>query len=86
MPVRFHGRTCLLHRMDYTYPFSVVLQRMNKKPKVGVEIATTISGVYFGESYAERVVDVLDSVKVNLISLKHLKTNKKSLRQTPGPG
>jgi len=47
-------------------------------PPVRIEIATTISGVNFRECYAERVVVELDGVKVNLISLKHLKLNKKA--------
>jgi hypothetical protein len=47
-------------------------------PPVRIEIATTISGVDFGECYSERVVDMLDDVEVNLISLKHLKANKKA--------
>jgi hypothetical protein len=47
-------------------------------PPVRIELATTISGVNFGECYAQRVVDVLNGVKVNLISLKHLKANKKA--------
>jgi len=47
-------------------------------PPIRIEVATTISGVDFSECYAERVTDVLDGVKVNLISLKHLKANKKA--------
>jgi hypothetical protein len=47
-------------------------------PPVRIELATTLSGVNFNECYAERVVDMLDGVKVNLISLKHLKINKKA--------
>ena len=47
-------------------------------PPVRIELATTLSGVNFNECYAERVVDILDGVKVNLISLKHLKMNKKA--------
>jgi predicted nucleotidyltransferase len=47
-------------------------------PPVKLEITTTISGVVFEECYAERVVDTLDGIKVNLISLKHLKINKKA--------
>ena len=47
-------------------------------PPVRIELATTVSGVNFNECYAERVVDMLDEVKVNLISLKHLKANKKA--------
>jgi len=47
-------------------------------PPVRIEIATTISGVDFFECYAERVQDTLDGVAVSLISLKHLKLNKKA--------
>lgn len=47
-------------------------------PPVRIKIATTIPGVDFGECYSERVVDMLDDVEVNLISLKHLKANKKA--------
>ncbi len=47
-------------------------------PPVRIEIATGISGVSFGRCYAARVVDVLDEVEVNLISLADLKANKKA--------
>ena len=47
-------------------------------PPVRIKLATTISGVNFAECYAQRVVDLLDGVKVNLISLQHLKLNKKA--------
>ena len=47
-------------------------------PPVRIELATTISGVNFNDCFAERVADVLDGVKVNLISLKYLKINKKA--------
>ncbi len=47
-------------------------------PPIRIEIMTTISGVEFEECYAERVVNVLDGVEVNLIGLKHLKINKKA--------
>ena len=47
-------------------------------PPVRIELATTISGVNFSECYAQRVEAVLDGVKVNVISLKHLKANKKA--------
>jgi hypothetical protein len=47
-------------------------------PPVRLEITTTISGVSFDECYKDRVVDILDGVKVNLIDLKHLKINKKA--------
>jgi len=47
-------------------------------PPVKLEITTSISGVEFEECYKERVTDRLDGVEVNLISLKHLKINKKA--------
>jgi len=47
-------------------------------PPVKIDIATTISGVTFDECYTEQVVDILDGVEVNIISLKHLKANKKA--------
>ena len=47
-------------------------------PPVRIEIATAISGVNFGECYAERVVAELDGEQVNLISLKNLKINKRA--------
>ncbi len=47
-------------------------------PPVRIEIATTISGVNFSECYEQRMEDELDGVKVNLISLEHLKLNKKA--------
>ena len=47
-------------------------------PPVRIEILTTISGVNFEECYAARQVDILDGIEVNLISLEHLKINKKA--------
>jgi hypothetical protein len=47
-------------------------------PPVRIEIATTISGVDFGECYADRVEAVLDGVPAHLISLAHLKRNKQA--------
>jgi hypothetical protein len=47
-------------------------------PPIRIEIATTISGVNFEECFRERIIDVLDGVTVNLISLKHLKVNKRA--------
>jgi len=47
-------------------------------PPVRIEITTTISGVDFAECYAERIVDTIDGVKVNVISLRHLRANKKA--------
>jgi len=47
-------------------------------PPVRIEIATSISGVHFDVCYAARQVATLDGVRVNLISLAHLKANKKA--------
>ncbi len=47
-------------------------------PPMRLEISTGISGVYFDECYASRIVDVLDGVEVNIIDLPHLKANKKA--------
>ena len=47
-------------------------------PPVRIELITTVSGVNFEECYAERVVDIIGGVEVNLISLRHLKINKQA--------
>ena len=47
-------------------------------PPVRIEIATTISGVDFDECFACKVIAELDGEQVNLISLNHLKINKKA--------
>ena len=47
-------------------------------PPVRIEISTTISGVDFSECYSEKVIGELDGEQVNLISLNHLKINKKA--------
>jgi hypothetical protein len=47
-------------------------------PPFRIEVLTTISGVSFDECYAERIVDTLDDVPVNLINLKHLLANKRA--------
>ena len=47
-------------------------------PPVKIEVLTSASGVDFEECYAERILDILDGVKVNIISLKCLKANKKA--------
>ncbi len=47
-------------------------------PPIRIEITTRISGVDFDECYAGRVTDVIDGVKVNLISLRYLRINKQA--------
>ena len=43
-----------------------------------IEILTGISGVAFDECFAQRISDVIDGVLVNIISLQHLKINKRA--------
>ena len=47
-------------------------------PPMRIEIIPSISGVDFDTCYAERIVDTIDEIQVNLISLEHLKRNKKA--------
>ena len=47
-------------------------------PPFRIEMLTSISGVAFEECYKEKVVDIIDGVQVPIISLRHLKTNKKA--------
>ncbi len=46
-------------------------------PPMRIEIATSISGVSFGECYRARIVDEFQGVPVSIISLEHLKKNKR---------
>lgn len=48
------------------------------RPPMRIEIITRISGISFDQCYAKRVIDSIDDVQVNLISLAHLKINKKA--------
>jgi predicted nucleotidyltransferase len=45
-------------------------------PPMRIEILTSVSGIEFDESYPHRIVDMLDGIEVNLISLDMLKRNK----------
>ncbi len=47
-------------------------------PPLRIEVTTSISGVEFKECYRKRVIDVIDGIKVNFISLRHLRLNKKA--------
>jgi hypothetical protein len=47
-------------------------------PPMRIEVSTGISGVSFNECYAERIVETIDGVKASIISLHHLKANKKA--------
>jgi hypothetical protein len=47
-------------------------------PPIRIEVLTNISGVSFEECYDNRVTDFIDDIRVNIISSKHLKINKKA--------
>ena len=51
--------------------------RMGVAP-IRIELTTHISGVSFDECFKERVVAVIDGIRVNLIGLAKLKRNKKA--------
>ncbi len=47
-------------------------------PPIRIEVLTEISGVSFDECYDNRVTDFIEDLRVNIISLEHLKRNKKA--------
>jgi hypothetical protein len=47
-------------------------------PPMRIELLTTISGVQFDDCYSQRIEVVLDNVPVSMISLQHLKQNKRA--------
>ncbi len=47
-------------------------------PPMRIEILTSISGVHFDSCYKQRKREMIDGIVVPLISLQHLKTNKKA--------
>ncbi len=47
-------------------------------PPMRIEVLTEIDGVSFAECYAVREVATLDGQPVNLISLRHLRANKRA--------
>ena len=47
-------------------------------PPLRIEVITSVSGVQFDECYSDRVEDTLDGVTAKIISLKHLRANKKA--------
>jgi predicted nucleotidyltransferase len=54
-------------------------------PPFRIELLASISGVSF-DGYAERVIDTIDGVRVPIISLPHLKINKKASARLKDPG
>ena len=51
--------------------------RIGQEP-LRFDIINDIDGVTFAECYARRVETVIDGIKVNMISLQDLKTNKRA--------
>lgn len=47
-------------------------------PPVRIKVLSSISGVSFDECYAERVTAIIDDVELPVISLHHLKINKRA--------
>jgi hypothetical protein len=47
-------------------------------PPMRIEVLTKIDGVSFPKCYAAREIVTLDGMPVNLISLRHLRTNKRA--------
>jgi len=71
-----------LEEFGFASSLEVFLEK-NKVVRMGVppfclEILTTIDGVNFSECYGERTHVVLDEIEIKLISLTHLKANKKA--------
>ncbi len=48
-------------------------------PPLRIEILTTLTALDFRDCYAERAREVLDDVEVDVISLAHLKANKRAV-------
>jgi hypothetical protein len=71
-----------LKEFGFTAPLGKFLEensvvRMGVPPN-RVEILTTIDGVSFEECYPLRVTSLIDGISVNVISLPHLRLNKKA--------
>ncbi len=73
--------------IDFGIPSSRVSQQtltqQNQVFRMGmpphrVEVLTSISGVSFDDCYPHREIAVIDGVEISLISLAHLKINKKA--------
>ncbi len=53
------------------------ITRLGNEP-LRIEILTSISGLKFGDAYANRVDDVIEDIPVSIISSEDLKANKRS--------
>lgn len=79
------GYAVSYHGYPRTFGFASATKQMLVMPekilRMGVpphriEVLTSISGVDFKECFVERVETEIDGVKVNVVSLKHLRANK----------
>lgn len=75
----------VLHQFGFTTPeVSAELFLQDKSiirmgvPPLRIEVTTFIDGVSFNECFAARMKAVIDGLEVSLISLEHLKINKKA--------
>jgi predicted nucleotidyltransferase len=73
--IEFGFATSELSAELFTQEKSIV--RMGVEP-MKIEIANFISGVEFEEAYNDKIIGVIDGVEISLISLHHLKINKKA--------
>ncbi|NLF09550.1 MAG: hypothetical protein GX594_16450 [Pirellulaceae bacterium] len=48
-------------------------------PPLCIDLLTDVTGVDFSQCFAEKTVDTIDEIQVNLISLDRLKTNKRAI-------
>ncbi len=48
-------------------------------PPVRIEVLSSISGGEFDNCYRRRIIDTLDGVEVNIISLEHLEQTKRAI-------
>ena len=51
--------------------------RMGVEP-LKIEIANFISGIEFEEAYKDKIIGSINGIEINIISLQHLKLNKKA--------
>lgn len=51
-------------------------------PPLRIEILTSASGVHFESCFAKRIVETIDGVQINILSLQYLKKNKKAAGRT----
>ena len=48
-------------------------------PPLRIDLLTSVTGIEFAECYARRTQTLLDGVEVSIVSLDHLRTNKRAI-------